>query len=104
MATILIVEDDQRIRERLTRALAERGHTVNARRTGFEGLTAVVEEGPDVVILDLGLPDVDGTEVLKMIRAVSRVLIIVATALSLGAALVTRDRRLRRYRPVETIW
>ena len=82
MATILIVEDDQRIRERLTRALAERGHTVDARRTGFEGLTAAVEEGPDVVILDLGLPDVDGTEVLKMIRAVSRVPIIVATARS----------------------
>jgi len=82
MASILIVEDDQRIRERLTRALAERGHTVDARRTGFDGLTAAIEEGPDVVVLDLGLPDVDGTEVLKMIRAVSRVPVIVATARS----------------------
>ena len=82
MATILIVEDDQRIRERLTRALAERGHAVDARRTGFEGLTAAVEDGPDVVVLDLGLPDVDGAEVLKMIRAVSRVPVIVATARS----------------------
>jgi DNA-binding response OmpR family regulator len=82
MADILIVEDDQRIRERLSRALAERGHVVDARRTGFEGLTAAIEEGPEVVVLDLGLPDVDGTEVLKMIRAVSDVPIIIATARS----------------------
>ena len=82
MATILIVEDDQRIRERLTRALAERGHAVDARRSGFDGLTAAIEEGPDVVVLDLGLPDVDGGEVLKMIRAVSQVPVIIATARS----------------------
>ena len=82
MANILIVEDDQRIRERLSRALADRGHAVDARHTGFDGLTAAVEDGPEVVVLDLGLPDVDGTEVLKMIRAVSTVPIIVATARS----------------------
>jgi DNA-binding response OmpR family regulator len=82
MATILIVEDDQRIRERLTRALAERGHAVDARRSGFDGLTAAIEEGPDVVVLDLGLPDVDGAEVLKMIRAVSPVPVIITTARS----------------------
>jgi len=82
MASILIVEDDQRIRERLTRALAERGHAVDARRSGFDGLTAAIEEGPDVVVLDLGLPDVDGAEVLKMIRAVSQVPVIIATARS----------------------
>lgn len=82
MAAILIVEDDQRIRERLARALAERGHAVDARRSGFDGLTAAIEEGPDVVVLDLGLPDVDGSEVLKMIRAVSQVPVIIATARS----------------------
>lgn len=88
MATILIIEDDQRIRERLTRALAERGHAVDARRSGFEGLTASVEEAPDVVVLDLGLPDVDGSEVLKMIRAVSSVPVIVATARSTESEIV----------------
>ncbi len=82
MATILVVEDDQRIRERLTRALADRGHAVDARGGGYDGLSAAVEDKPDVVVLDLGLPDVEGEELLKMIRAVSSVPVIVATARS----------------------
>ncbi len=82
MAAILIVEDDQRIRERLAKALAARGHSVDARRSGFEGLSTAVEDRPDVVVLDLGLPDIDGAELLKMIRAVSDVPVIVATARS----------------------
>jgi two-component system KDP operon response regulator KdpE len=88
MAAILIVEDDQRIRERLASALAGRGHAVDARRTGFEGLAAAVEQRPDVVVLDLGLPDVDGAELLKMIRAVSDVPVIIATARSDETAIV----------------
>jgi DNA-binding response OmpR family regulator len=88
MATILIVEDDQRIRERITRALADRGHTVDARGSGFEGLSAAVEDRPDLVVLDLGLPDVDGSELIKMIRAVSEVPVIVATARSDEATVV----------------
>ena len=88
MASILIVEDDQRIRERLTKALAERGHAVDARRTGFEGLSAAVDQRPDVVVLDLGLPDIDGAELLKMIRAVSEVPVIIATARSDETAIV----------------
>jgi DNA-binding response OmpR family regulator len=80
MAAILIIEDEQRIRERLTRALADRGHVVDARRSGLDGLSAALEQAPDVVVLDLGLPDVDGSEILKMIRAVSAVPVIVATA------------------------
>ncbi len=89
MASILIIEDDQRIRERITRALAERGHAIDARRSGFEGLSVALEEQPDVVVLDLGLPDIDGTEVLKMIRAVSNVPVIVATARSEESTIVS---------------
>jgi DNA-binding response OmpR family regulator len=88
MAAILIIEDDQRIRERLTRALAERGHAVDARRSGFDGLSAALEDRPDVVVLDLGLPDVDGAELLKMIRAVSSVPVVIATARTDEAAIV----------------
>ena len=88
MAAILIIEDDQRIRERLTKALAERGHAVDARRSGFEGLSTAVEQRPDVVVLDLGLPDIDGSELLKMIRAVSDVPVIIATARSDESAIV----------------
>ena len=75
-----LVEDDPRIREALARALTERGHAVRSSSTGMAGLRDVVDDPPDVVVLDLGLPDLDGREVLKMLRAVSAVPVIVATA------------------------
>ena len=80
MPAALIIEDDQRIRETLARRLAERGYDVVSAGTGLDGLETVIGQAPDVVVLDLGLPDVDGREVLKMIRAVSTVPVIVATA------------------------
>ncbi len=80
MSAVLIIEDDQRIRETLARRLAERGYDVVTAETGLIGLESVIAQAPDVVVLDLGLPDVDGREVLKMIRAVSTVPVIVATA------------------------
>jgi DNA-binding response OmpR family regulator len=82
MATVVIIEDEQRIRELIARVLAERGHDVVSVPTAMEGLQAVVKGAPDLVILDMGLPDLDGTELLKMIRAVSEVPIVVATARS----------------------
>jgi DNA-binding response OmpR family regulator len=80
MASVALIEDDQRIRAALVRALADRGHTTRAAPNAMEGLAHVVDWRPDVVVLDLGLPDVDGAELLKMIRAVSPVPVIVATA------------------------
>ena len=80
MSAVLLIEDDVRIRESMARALAGRGHDVESTATGMEGLEQVIAQGPDVVILDLGLPDLDGVEVLKLIRAVSQVPVIVATA------------------------
>jgi DNA-binding response OmpR family regulator len=80
MPSVLLIEDDVRIRQSLARALASRGHDVESVAVGLEGLEHVVANAPDAVILDLGLPDLDGIEVLKMIRAVSQVPIIVATA------------------------
>ena len=80
MPVLVIIEDDPAIRVALERALTRRGHTVHAAATALAGLEAVVEHGPDVVVLDLGLPDMDGTQVLGMIRGVSEVPVIVATA------------------------
>ena len=80
MACVALIEDDQKIRSALVRALADRGHTVRAASKALEGLAQIVDWKPDVVVLDLGLPDVDGAELLKMIRAVSQVPVIVATA------------------------
>jgi DNA-binding response OmpR family regulator len=80
MASVVIIEDEQRIRELVARVLADRGHDVESTATAMEGLQAVVRVSPELVILDMGLPDLDGAELLKMIRAVSDVPIIVATA------------------------
>jgi DNA-binding response OmpR family regulator len=88
MAQVLLVEDDAAIRTALTRALREHGHAVNAVGSGLPALTSAVEQKPDVVLLDLGLPDVDGADVLSMLRAVSAVPVIVATARDDEASMV----------------
>ncbi|MET0903920.1 MAG: response regulator transcription factor [Acidimicrobiales bacterium] len=80
MASVLVVEDDQRIREALARSLVDNGHAVRTEARGTDALGAVVDWKPDVVVLDLGLPDLDGSDVLRMLRGVSTVPVIVATA------------------------
>jgi DNA-binding response OmpR family regulator len=80
MALILLVEDDRIITAALTRALTDAGHVVRPVGRATEALQIVTEERPDLVILDLGLPDIDGTDALRMIRSVSDVPVIVATA------------------------
>ena len=80
MATILLIEDDGSIRSAITRALTDLGHVVTSASTGMSGLEAAVDNAPDVVLLDLGLPDIDGLQVLAMLRAVSEVPVIIITA------------------------
>jgi two-component system KDP operon response regulator KdpE len=77
---VLIVEDDERIQDALRRALTRRGHDVRIVGTGLAGLQETVDDPPDVVVLDLGLPDIEGRQLLTMLRAVSQVPVIVATA------------------------
>jgi DNA-binding response OmpR family regulator len=74
------VEDDPEIRRALIRALGECGHVVSSAATAMNGLQQVIDNAFDLVVLDLGLPDVDGREVLRMLRSVSQIPIIVATA------------------------
>ena len=64
----------------MARSLADSGHAVRTEARGSDALSVVVDWQPDVVVLDLGLPDLDGTDVLRMIRSVSSVPVIVATA------------------------
>ncbi|MCG5211861.1 response regulator transcription factor [Streptosporangium sp. KLBMP 9127] len=80
MANLLLVEDDVTIRIALTKGLRERGHAVSSASTALDGLRGTVDDRPDLVVLDLGLPDLDGLEMLRMLRAVSQVPVIVATA------------------------
>lgn len=77
---MLLVEDDQFVRSALIRRLTEAAHTVRSVGTALEALREVTQVGFDVVILDLGLPDLDGAEALKMLRAVTDVPVIIATA------------------------
>ncbi len=76
-ARVLVVEDDPAIASLLARGLARAGHEVSTVETGAAALLAPV---PDVVLLDLGLPDLDGVEVCRRLRATSDVAIIVVTA------------------------
>ena len=80
MARLLLIEDDPTIRTPLMRALHERGHAVASASTAMEGVQAALADRPDLVVLDLGLPDLDGKEMLRMLRAVSQMPVIVATA------------------------
>jgi two-component system KDP operon response regulator KdpE len=80
VAHLLLIEDDSAIRTSLLRSLRERGHAVAASHTAMDGLQTALAQRPDLVVLDLGLPDLDGRELLRMLRAVSAVPVIVATA------------------------
>jgi two-component system, OmpR family, KDP operon response regulator KdpE len=88
MPKVLIIEDDPTIRTAVMRALGDKGYAVAAAHTAMTGLQLAVSEQPDAVVLDLGLPDLDGREVLRMIRAVSSVPVIVATARGSEAEIV----------------
>ena len=80
MARVLIVEDDPYVRSAMAAELTRRSHAVRTAGTALDGIREVSHHPPDVVVLDLGLPDLDGAQALKMIRAVTATPVIVATA------------------------
>ncbi|WP_433242115.1 response regulator transcription factor [Streptosporangium sp. CA-135522] len=80
MATVLVVEDDDYVRSAIIQELSRRQHAVRSAGRALDALREITQNPPDAVILDLGLPDLDGSEALKMIRSVSTVPVIVATA------------------------
>jgi DNA-binding response OmpR family regulator len=77
---VTLIEDDDRIRQALKAGLADRGYAVRTASSGMAGLGIVTDDPGDVVVLDLGLPDVDGRKLLRMLRALSPIPVIVATA------------------------
>ncbi|MCU1454788.1 MAG: chemotaxis protein CheY [Acidimicrobiales bacterium] len=86
---ILVVDDEHAIVRALTAALEARGYDVISARTGAEALDRTAARGPDLIVLDLGLPDIDGLEVCERIRLWSDVPIIVLTAEGADDAKVT---------------
>ena len=76
-ARILVIDDEAQIRRFLHVALEAHGHMVLEAATGREGEGKAATEGPDLVVLDLGLPDIDGKDVVARIREWSQVPILV---------------------------
>ena len=79
---VLVVEDDQEIADVLRRTLRQEGHDVRSAGDGEQALAAVAEFMPDLVILDLGLPKLDGVEVLRRLRSDDDVPVLILTARS----------------------
>ncbi len=79
-ATVLVIDDEQQIHRFLGPALTAAGFKVERAETAAEGLRLAASRGPDVVLLDLGLPDLDGQEALARLRAFSAVPVIVLSA------------------------
>ncbi|MBY8849544.1 response regulator transcription factor [Saccharothrix longispora] len=80
MVSVLLVEDDPVVRSAVSRALTGLGHAVLPVGTALEALREITGSSFDLVVLDLGLPDMDGADVLRMMRGVCDVPVIVATA------------------------
>jgi two-component system KDP operon response regulator KdpE len=74
---VLVVDDEPQIRRAMRTSLAAHGYDVETVGTGGEAIVAVAERAPDLVLLDLGLPDIDGTEVIRRVRSFADVPIIV---------------------------
>lgn len=88
MLTALLVEDDPAISRSVGDTLVERGYRVEVVGRGMDALASLLRSTPDIVLLDLGLPDVDGERVLAMARATSSVPVIVVTARSEEADII----------------
>lgn len=80
MLKILVVEDNPELAQAYRLALSQRGHEVQIEGTGAGGARAAIQEEPDIVLLDLMLPDIDGFSVCRHIRQESDVPIIMLTA------------------------
>jgi two-component system response regulator MprA len=78
---ILIVDDDRSLRDALRRTLLLAGYEIETAAAGGEGLDAIAAHAPDAVVLDIGMPDIDGLEVCRRLRAAGeRVPVLMLTA------------------------
>src|SRR5437762_4522086 len=80
MATITLVDDDENIVTSVSLALESHGHTVKAYYDGAAGLAALENDPPDLAILDVKMPRMDGMEVLRRIRRTSDIPVIILTS------------------------
>ena len=78
--TVLIVEDESNIASFITTILTANGYAVLTAQTGSTAMMLINSHSPDIIILDLGLPDMDGQNIIKSVRSWSQVPIIVLSA------------------------
>lgn len=78
--SILIIEDDSKITDFMSMALKAKGYQIITASTGKDGILAFCTQSPDIIMLDLGLPDMDGNEIIVEIRKVSQIPILVVSA------------------------
>lgn len=76
-ATVLVIDDEVQMRRLLRRILEQEGYKVSLADTGGEGIAHVSMARPDVIILDLGLPDMDGMDVLRHLRSQSSIPVLI---------------------------
>ena len=107
--TILVVEDEPNIADLVDLYLSRDGYRVLKKATGADGLAAVRDQRPRLVILDVGLPDIDGLEVCRRIRATSALPVIFLTARAdeidrvLGLELGADDYLTKPFAPAELV-
>jgi two-component system KDP operon response regulator KdpE len=88
MTKVLVVDDERQILRALKAGLSAHGYDVSTADTGEAGLDAVATGSPECVVLDLGLPDIDGTEVIRRLRGWSTVPVIVLSVRDASSAKV----------------
>jgi two-component system cell cycle response regulator DivK len=95
MPRILLVEDNEMNRDMLSRRLQRKGYTVLIAIDGEQGLATAYSEMPDLILMDISLPFIDGYEVTRRLKANPRTRHIPVIALTAHALLTDRDKALK---------
>ncbi len=94
MAKILIVEDDEMLMDLMQQTLELSDHTVRPANNGADALTKAVEDPPDVILMDIGMPIMDGYEATRRLKADDRTRRIPVIALTAHASMTDRKQAL----------
>ena len=94
MTTILLIEDNEMNRDMLTRRLQRRGHRVLLAETGEQGITIARSQSPDLIIMDISLPGMDGWQATRTLKADAKTAAIPIIALTAHAMITDRQKSL----------
>jgi len=89
---ILLIEDNEMNRDMLSRRLAKKGYSVLTAIDGTQGHSMAVQESPELILMDIGLPDMDGWEVTKLLKANESTRMIPIIALTAHALVTDREK------------